>query len=139
MKEYQPYGIFDFSELPVVKVSYTEEKISDENFADYLEEMGTVFEKAERYIMLFDTTHATYMPVKHRIEQGKYLEKNEERIKRQSIAVIFIAPSFLHRTVLKAIFMIKPHPSEVFFVSTEEEARKKVEELLEKEKELQSV
>lgn len=131
--ENQPYGIFDYSELPLVKIRYTGAKATDENFSAYLAEMGTIFKKTERYISLLDTTEATYLSVKHRIMQGKYVEENQERIKKQAIAAVFIAPSFLHRTILKAIFMIKEYPSKVFIVSSKEEGTKKINELLEEE------
>ena len=60
----------------------------------------------------------------------EYLEKNKERTAQKAVATIFIAPSFIHRTILKAIFMIKPYASPVFIVASKEEARQKADELL---------
>ena len=133
MKEQKPYGIFDYSELPLIKIEVTGEQATDENFSAYLDEMGSMFSKVKRYISILDTTKGTYLPVKYRIMQGKYLETNKEFIEKQSIAAILIAPHFLQRTVLKAVFLIKPYPSKAFFVSTKEEAIEKVHQLLEEE------
>lgn len=135
--ESQPYGIFDYSELPLVQIELTGEKATDENFTAYLEEMATVRLKAERYISILDTTKANYLPAKYRIMQGQYLEESKEWTKQQAIAAIFIAPSLLNRILLKSIFMIKPYASPVFVVDSKEEAQNKVKELLEKEKQEQ--
>ena len=132
--ENQPYAIFDYSELPLIKIEFTGEKATDENFENYLEETAAIQSKTERYISIIDTSKASYLEAKYRIMQGKYLEENNERIQRQAIAIIFVAPSFLHRTVLKAIFLVKPYPSPVFIVSNKEEAIEKANQLLEEEK-----
>ncbi len=128
--ENKPYGIFDYSELPIVKVELTGEPATDENFSAYLEEMGSVPTRAERYISILDMTKASYLPAKYRILQGKYLEDNKERTAKQAIAAVFVASSLIHKILLKAIFMIKPYASPVFIVSSVEEGMKKVNELL---------
>jgi hypothetical protein len=133
MEESKLYGIFDYSELPLIKIEVTGEQATDEKFLAYLEEMRSIFSKAKRYISILDTTKGIYLPVKYRIMQGKYLETNKEFIEKQSIAAILIAPHFLQRTVLKAVFLIKPYPSQAFFVSTREEAIEKAHQLLEEE------
>ncbi len=134
MKEQKPYGIFDYSELPIVKIEITGENATDENFSTYLKEMASVPNKAERYITILDGRKASYLAAKYRIMQGKYIENNKERTEKQSIAAIFIAPSFLQKTILKAIFLVKPYPSPVFIVNNNEEALIKTTQLLEEEK-----
>ncbi|WP_375560980.1 hypothetical protein ACE193_00070 [Bernardetia sp. OM2101] len=129
-----PYANFDYSELPLIQGELTGAEATDENFLAYLEEINSIYLKAERYISILDMTKATYLSAKYRILQGQYLDKNKERIEKQAIAVVIIAPSFLHRTLLKGVFFIKPYPSPVFIVSNKEEAREKANELLEEEK-----
>ncbi|WP_338792061.1 hypothetical protein [Bernardetia sp. MNP-M8] len=131
--ENQPYAVFDYSKLPLIEIEFTGEKATDENFNAYLKETADIPSKTERYISIMDTSKASYLAAKYRILQGKYLEENNERIQKQAIAIIFIAPSFLHRTVLKAIFIVKSYPSPVFIVSSKEEANQKAQELLEQE------
>ncbi len=134
MTKNKPYGIFDYSELPLVKIQLTGEAVTDQNFDEYLKEFAAISQKSERYISLLDASKVSYLSAKYRILQGKYLEENIERIAKQAIAVIFIAPSFLHRTMLKAIFLVKEYPSLVFIVSSKEEGMEKVNELLAEEK-----
>ncbi|WP_338765324.1 hypothetical protein WAF17_01390 [Bernardetia sp. ABR2-2B] len=134
MEDKIPFGIFDYSEFPpLIQVELTGTKATDENFTAYLAEMEKIATQPERYISILDTTKASYLPVKYRIMQGKYLEKNKKHTAQKAIAAVFIAPSFIQRTVLKAIFMIKPYASPVFIVASKEDARQKVEELLEEE------
>jgi len=127
------YANFDYSELPLIKIELTGEDATDENFEEYLKETADIPSKTERYISLVDTTKGSFLLAKYRILQGKYLEDNKERIKKQAIAIILIAPSFLHRTILKGIFLVKSYPSPVFIVSNKEEGMEKVNELLEEE------
>ena len=132
--ENQPYAIFDYSELPLVKIEFTGENATDQNFDAYLKQTAAIPSKTERYISIMDTSKTSYLAAKYRILQGKYLEENKERIAEKAIAAIFIAPSFLHRTVLKAIFLVKSYPSPVFIMGSKEEAREKAQELLKQEK-----
>ncbi|AFM06139.1 hypothetical protein Fleli_3833 [Bernardetia litoralis DSM 6794] len=132
--KHKPYGIFDYSELPLVKIELTGEAATDQNFEEYLKESAAISQKSERYISLLDTSKVSYLSAKFRIIQGKYINDNKERIAKQAIAIIFIAPSFLHRTMLKAIFVVKDYPNPVFIVSSKEEGMEKVNELLEEEK-----
>ena len=131
--EHLPYATFDYSDLPIIKVDFTGEKATDENFKNYLDETANIPSKTERYISIMDTSKTSYLAAKYRILQGKYLEENHERIAEKAIAAIFIAPSFLHRSILKAIFLVKQYPSPVFIVSSKEEAQEKANELLEQE------
>ena len=125
--EQQPYVIFDYSEFPpLIQVELTGVKATDENFTVYLEEMGSVPDQAERYISILDMTKSNYLPAKYRIMQGKYLEKNKERTAQKAIAAIFVAPSFLQRTILKAIFIIKLHASPVFLLQINKKSKRKL-------------
>ncbi|WP_291727651.1 hypothetical protein [Bernardetia sp.] len=130
-----PFGIYDYSEFPpLIQIEFTGVNATDENFVAYLEEMAKLSEQPKRYISIVDTSKATYLSAKYRIMQGKYLEERKEKIAEKAIAAIFVAPSFLQRTVLKAIFIVKSYPSPVFIVASKEEAQEKVKELLEKER-----
>ncbi len=132
--ENTPYATFDYSELPIIKIEFTGEDATDENFEHYLKEMVEIPSKTKYYILIMDTSKSSYLSVKHRILQGQYLEENKEHIAQKAIATLFITPSFLHRTILKALFVIKSYPSPVFIIGNQEEASQKIEELLKDEK-----
>lgn len=128
----QPYAIFDYSKFPVVHVKLTDVEITDQNFQDYVHEIGNLYQKG-RYILLLDATDTQYVSAKHRILQGNALKLNKDTITKFSIGMAIIAPSVLQRMLLEAVFIIKPYPSEVKVCKTKEEAIEWINDLLKKE------
>lgn len=128
----QPYAIFDYSKFPVVHVKLTDVEITDQNFQDYVHEIGNLYQKG-RYILLLDATDTQYVSAKHRILQGNAIKLNKDIITKFSIGMAIIAPSVLQRMLLEAVFIIKPYPSEVKVCKTKEEAIEWINDLLKKE------
>ncbi|WP_338812993.1 hypothetical protein V9L05_16825 [Bernardetia sp. Wsw4-3y2] len=128
----KPYAIFDYSEFPLVHIKLTDTEITDQNFQDYVDEVGKIYEKG-RYAILLDATDTKYVGAKHRIMQGNALKLNKNNIAQFSIGMAIIAPSVLQRMLLEAVFIIKPYPSEVKVCKTKEEATEWINELLENE------
>lgn len=128
----QPYAIFDYSKFPVVHVKLTDVEITDQNFQDYVHEIGNLYQKGQ-YILLLDATDTQYVSAKHRILQGNAIKLNKDIITKFSIGMAIIAPSVLQRMLLEAVFIIKPYPSEVKVCKTKEEAIEWINDLLKKE------
>lgn len=135
--ENQPLAYFEF-EQPIIYVTFTGNNATDKNFEEYTIQSHKAFEW-ERYALVYDISKMRYLAAKYRIMQGKDLENTKEKIAKQSIGLALIAPSFLQRTIVQAVFLIKPYPSKVKVCKDKEEAMEWINELLEKEKELQSV
>jgi hypothetical protein len=125
----KPYAIFDYSEFPLVHIKLTNAEITDQNFQDYVDEIGKIYEKG-RYAIILDTTDTKYVAAKYRILQGNALKVNKNNVTQFSIGMAIIAPSVLQRMLLEAVFMIKPYPSEVKVCKTKNEAIKWINELL---------
>lgn len=130
--EKQPLAIFEFDE-PIIYVTFTENSATDESFEEYVQQSHKAFEW-ERYALVYDISKMQYLAAKYRIIQGKDLENTTEKIAKQSIGLALIAPSFLQRTLIQAIFLIKPYPSKVKIFKDKEEAMSWINELLEEEK-----
>jgi len=128
----KPYAIFDYSEFPLVHVKLTDVEITDQNFKEYVDEVGKIYEKG-RYAVILDATDTKYVAAKYRVLQGNALKVNKNNVAQFSIGMAIIAPSVLQRMLLEAVFMIKPYPSEVKVCKTKEEATEWINELLEKE------
>lgn len=128
----QPYAIFDYSAFPLVHVKLTDVEITDQNFQDYVDEVGRIHEKGQ-YALILDTTHTQYVAAKYRVLQGNALKLNKDNIAQFSVGMAIIAPSILQRMLLEAIFIIKPYPSEVKVCKTTEEATEWIDELFRKE------
>lgn len=128
----QPYAIFDYSAFPLVHVKLTDVEITEQNFQDYVDEVGKIYQKG-RYAIILDATNTQYVAAKYRVMQGNALKLNKDNITQYSIGMAIIAPSVLQRMLLQAVFIIKPYPSEVKVCKTKEEATEWMNELLEKE------
>lgn len=128
----QPYAIFDYSAFPLVHVKLTDVEITEQNFQDYVDEVGKIYKKG-RYAIILDATNTQYVAAKYRVMQGNALKLNKDNITQYSIGMAIIAPSVLQRMLLQAVFIIKPYPSEVKVCKTKEEATEWMNELLEKE------
>ncbi|WP_338812992.1 hypothetical protein V9L05_16820 [Bernardetia sp. Wsw4-3y2] len=129
--ENQSLAIFEF-EKPIIYVTFTENTATDENFEEYTLQSHKAFEW-ERYALIYDISKMQYLAAKYRIMQGKDLENTKDKIAKQSIGLALIAPSFLQRTIVQAIFLVKPYPSKVKVCKTKEEATEWINELLENE------
>ncbi|WP_338766477.1 hypothetical protein WAF17_03860 [Bernardetia sp. ABR2-2B] len=129
----KPYAVFDYSEFPLVHIKLTDVEITNQNFQDYVDEVGEVYKKG-RYAIILDATDTKYVASKYRVIQGNALKENKKIVEKYSIGMAIIAPSVLQRMLLEGIFMIKPYPSELKVCKTEEEATKWINKLLEKEK-----
>ena len=60
----QSYATFDYSDFPLVKITLTGNKATDENFSNYLEEAHTIYKKG-KCALLMDTNGSSYL-------EGKY-------------------------------------------------------------------
>ncbi len=130
----EPYAVFDYSEFPIVHIKLTDVEITDQNFQNYVNEVGQIYKKG-RYAIILDTTKTKYVASKYRVIQGNALKLNKKIVEDYSIGMAVIAPSVLQRMLLEGIFMIKPYPSEVKVCKTEEEAKEWIGEIMEKEQE----
>lgn len=126
------YAIFDYSDFPLVHIKLTNAEITDQNFQNYVDEVGKIYERG-RYAIILDATDTKYVAAKYRVMQGNALKANKKTVEKYSIGMAIIAPSVLQRMLLEGIFMIKPYPSEVKVCKKKEEAKKWINELLEKE------
>lgn len=128
----QPYAIFDYSEFPLVRVKLTDVEITDQNFQEYVNEIGKIYEKG-RYALLIDTTDTQYVAAKYRVMQGNALKANKDNVAKFSMGMAIIAPSVLQRMLLEAVFIIKPYPSKIKVCKNQDEAIHWINDLLEKE------
>jgi hypothetical protein len=127
----QSLAIFEF-EKPLIYVNFTGNPATDQNVEEYIQLSHKAFEW-ERYGLIYDVSKMNYLPAKYRIMQGNDLERIKKEVKNQAIGLAIIAPSFLQRTLVQAIFFIKSYPSELKVCRTKEEAMNWMNKLLDKE------
>ncbi|WP_291727649.1 hypothetical protein [Bernardetia sp.] len=128
----KPYAIFDYSDFPLVHIKLTDVEITEENFRNYVDEIGKIYERG-RYAIVLDATDTKYVAAKYRVMQGNALKENKDNVAKYSIGMAIIAPSVLQRMLLEAVFIIKPYPGELKVCKTNEEATIWINTLLQKE------
>lgn len=124
-------AIFEF-EKPFVFVTFTGNDFNDKNFEEYTLQSHKAFEW-NRYAMIYDISKVEYVQSKYRDLQAKDIQKNKEKIENKAIGLAVIAPSFLQRTLAKAVFLIISYPSKIKVFENKEEAMSWINELLEEE------
>lgn len=129
--ENQSLATFEF-EKPLVYVTFTGNEFNDKNFEKYTLQSHKAFEW-DRYGMIYDVSKVEYVQAKYRILQGKDVKENKDKIENQAIGLALIAPSFLQRTLIQAVFLIISYPSKVQIFKDKKEAMKWINELLEEE------
>lgn len=129
--ENKPLAIFEF-EKPLIYVNFTGNEFTDKNFEHYTLQSHKAFDW-ERYAMIYDVSKVQYIESKYRILQGNDIKANKEKIENQAIGLAVIAPSFLQRTFIQAVFLIISYPSKIKICKDKEEAMEWIHELLENE------
>lgn len=111
-----PYAFIDQSDFPLVTVTFTGAKATDENFQTYLEELSGIYAKEEPFIMVFDATQAVLPNIKYQRRQAQWMSEHHQSIETYCLGTAYVIPHDIIRTVLKAIFALQPQsaPYEVF-------------------------
>lgn len=104
------YFDVDESQWPMVVFRFRGEP-TDEDFEAYLRAMESLYERGERFAILFDARGTVQLSAKHRRRQAQWLKDNAERIRRFNVGSAFVIDSAFVRGLLTAIFWIQPMPS----------------------------
>lgn len=104
------YATVDFTEFPLIRVQFTGEKATDENFPVYLKEVEATYDGENRIGILFDATHATFPGLKYQKMQAQWLKDNQQLMQKYCAGTAYVIPNTLIRNVLKAIFALQKQP-----------------------------
>ena len=104
------YATVDSTEFPLIRVQFTGEKSTDENFALYLKEVQATYDRENRIGILFDATHATLPSLRHQKMQAKWLKDYKSLMQNYCAGTAYVIPNTLIRNVLKAIFALQKQP-----------------------------
>lgn len=104
------YATVDSTEFPLIRVQFTGEKATDENFPVYLKEVEATYDRKNRIGILFDATHATFPGLKYQKMQAQWLKDNQQLMQKYCAGTAYVIPNTLIRNVLKAIFALQKQP-----------------------------
>lgn len=104
------YAIIDESNFPLVTISFTGEKSSDENFSTYLREMKAAYRHQTPFVIIFDATNAVFPAIKHQKMQAGWIKEYDQMIKDYCLGTAYVMPGAMIRTVLKSILSLQKQP-----------------------------
>ncbi len=122
MQMINKYALIKAEEFPVVVVEFTGHKATDENFAQYLEELNGLYAKKERLAILFDASNAVFPGIKYQKMQGDWLKENEQMMKDYCAGTAYVITNTIIRGVLKTIFKFQKQPVPYYICSDYVEA-----------------
>jgi len=104
------YAIIKKESFPIVKIVFTGNKPTDQNFSRYLEEMKDLYSENKKLAIIFDATNAVLPGLKFQKMQAKWLQENEKMMKTFCVGTAYVITNGLARGVLKTIFKFQKQP-----------------------------
>jgi hypothetical protein len=104
------YADFDRSEYPLITVSFTGEKATDDNFQVYLDESLKNYERGAHIMILFDATIASFPAAKYQKMQAQWMKQHNDLISQQCLGIAYTIPNAVIRQALKLIFKLQKQP-----------------------------
>jgi hypothetical protein len=125
----KPYAHIDSSKMPVVTVTFTGEKSTDDNFQQYLDELESCYDDRKQIAIIFDASNATIPKLSHQKKQASWLSQHWKLMQNYCIGTAYVIPSTAIRAVLKMIFSFQNQPVPYQIVAKMEEAHAWIKEL----------
>lgn len=122
------YATFDEGQFPIVTITFTGTKSTDDNFRNYLNRIRNIYHKQMRFVLIFDATNASIPGVKHQLMQASWLKENNELIERYCLGTVYIISNVLVRGILRSIFALQKQPCPYIVVEKRGDASVFVEE-----------
>ncbi|MEL7118951.1 MAG: STAS/SEC14 domain-containing protein [Bacteroidota bacterium] len=114
------YAEVSDEQFPILKVTFTGEESTDENFQAYLDDVKDSY-RSEKMGIIFDATNAALPSMKHQKMQADWLKVNESLMKNYCVGTAYVIPSVVVRTILKAIFAFQTQPVPYLVVKSVED------------------
>jgi hypothetical protein len=118
----EPYAVIDESSFPIVRITFTGSKSSDENFQSYLDQTKACYNPGKPLAIIFDASKASIPGLSHQKMQANWLKENEELMKNFCAGTAYIIPNAAIRGILKMIFSFQKQPVPYKIVETKKEA-----------------
>lgn len=110
------YAIINQSDRPTIRVTFTGEKSTDENFQQYLDDLASCYEARQTITIIFDASQAVIPKLSHQKKQAVWISQHWKTIQTYCKGTAYVIPNLAIRAVLKMIFSFQnqPVPYQVF-------------------------
>lgn len=108
----------DLDSYPIVIVNHWG-TLTDAQYAAYLQEMSDIPQAlrqkrgnnwifGDRMVLVYDGTHAQPPSANQRKMQADWIAANMDMVRAGTVGLAFVAPSFMLRGVIQAVFWLQP-------------------------------
>lgn len=118
----EPYAIIDESSFPIVRIGFTGNKGTDENFQTYLDQTKACYRNEKRLSIIFDASKAGIPSLSQQKMQACWLRENKDLMQHYCAGTAYIIPNAAIRAILKMIFSLQKQPVPYRIFETSEEA-----------------
>jgi hypothetical protein len=125
----KPYAIVDSSRIPIITVTFTGEKSTDENFNQYLADLEKCYDDRQKISIIFDASQAVIPKSSHQKKQALWISQHWKLIQTYCIGTAYVIPNAAIRAVLKMIFSFQNQPVPYKIFSNLEEAEAWIQKL----------
>ncbi|MCH6199516.1 STAS/SEC14 domain-containing protein [Aquiflexum sp. LQ15W] len=116
------YAIIDESNFPIIRIRFTGNKSTDQNFQTYLDQTKACYRLEKRLAIIFDASDAAIPSLSHQKMQANWLKENEQLMKEFCAGTAYIIPNAAIRAILKMIFSFQKQPVPYKIFESEPEA-----------------
>jgi hypothetical protein len=126
------YAEISTADFPMVRVTFTGEPPTLDNFMFYLQELKQCYDQKQSIAILFDATNAVLPGTNFQKLQADWLKDNLDLMMNYCLGTGYVIPNLLIRNVLKAIFTFQKQPVPYAIYAKVGEAEQWVQDQLEK-------
>lgn len=118
------YATIDESEFPLIRIRFTGEKSTDENFQRYLSQTRDCYRHKKKLAIIFDAREAGIPALSHQRMQADWLRENRGLMQDYCQGTAYVIPNKVIRAVLRVIFSLQKQPVPYKIFEKEAEAEK---------------
>lgn len=126
----KPYAKIDTKNIPIVTVTFTGEKSTNDNFQKYLDDLESIYEERKSLAIIFDASKAVIPKLSLQKKQGLWISQNWKMIQTYCKGTAYVIPNIAIRTVLKMIFSFQNQPVPYKVFSNMNEAEEWIQEIV---------
>ena len=104
------YAIVDESTFPIVRITFTGSKSTDQNFQTYLDQTKASYRHEKKLAIIFDASNASIPALSHQKMQANWLKENKHLIQDYCLGTAYVIPNTAIRGILKMIFSFQKQP-----------------------------
>lgn len=132
----KPYAIVDSSQKPIITVTFTGEKSTDENFQQYLDDLEDCYDDRKTLAIIFDASKSVIPKSSLQKKQALWISQHWKMIQTYCKGTAYVIPNMAIRTVLKIIFSSQNQPVPYKVFSNIEEAENWIEAIIVQENQI---